>query len=138
MAVRKAHAQWNGTLREGQGAMKLGSGAFEGAYSFASRFEDASGTNPEELIGAAAAGCFSMYLSMLLGKASHPPKSINTDAAVHLGDGPAITRIELDCAVDAPGLSDAVFQELAADAKRDCPVSKALAGTEITLRARLA
>lgn len=138
MAIRQSHAQWNGTLKEGSGTMKLGSGAFEGAYSFGSRFEDAKGTNPEELIGAASAGCFSMYLSLLVGKANHTPKSIKTTAAVHLGEGPAITRIELDCTADVPGLDEKAFQEMAQDAKKNCPVSKALAGTEITLKAKLA
>jgi osmotically inducible protein OsmC len=96
MAVRKASAVWNGTLKEGKGYMKVGSGAFEVAYTFASRFEEEPGTNPEELVGAAHAGCFSMYLSALLTDAGYPPTQIRTSARVHLGEGPRITLIELD------------------------------------------
>lgn len=140
MAVRTSEAEWKGTLLEGQGIMKLGSGAFEGAYSFPSRFEEAQGTNPEELIGAAHAGCFSMALSAGLSRAGHPPKRIHTRAKVHLekvGEGFGITRIELETEADIPGIDQATFQEQAEAAKKNCPVSKALAGTEISLVAKL-
>lgn len=140
MATRKATAQWNGSIGEGSGTMALGSGAFEGPYSFQSRFEDGAGTNPEELIGAAHAGCFSMALSLILGEGGHPPESIDTEATVHLvkdGDGFAINRIELRTRGRVPGLDDAGFQEAARAAKDNCPVSKALAGPEITLEASL-
>lgn len=141
MPIRKANAVWEGDLKGGQGTVKLGSGAFEGRYSFGSRFEEAGGTNPEELIGAAHAGCFSMALSGGLGRAGHPPKRVATSARVHLekvGEGFQITRIELDCEAEVPGLDEAGFQEQAQKAKEGCPVSKALAGVEITLNARLA
>lgn len=128
MAVRKASAVWKGTLREGAGTMRLGSGAYEGPYTYASRFEEGPGTNPEELVGAAHAGCFSMFLSALLTKAGFAPTSIETTATVHLGAGPAITDIELDTRVSAPNLDDAQLQQLAAEAKAGCPISKALAG----------
>jgi osmotically inducible protein OsmC len=128
MAVRKANAVWKGTLREGAGTMRLGSGAYEGPFTYASRFEEGPGTNPEELIGAAHAGCFSMFLSALLTKAGFTATSIETTATVHLGAGPAITDIELDSRISVPGLDDARLQELAAEAKAGCPVSKALAG----------
>lgn len=120
--------------------MKLGSGAFEGAYSFASRFESGTGTNPEELIGAAEAGCFSMALSSNLSKAGHPPKQIRTQATVKLemiGGGPKITSIELDCEAEVPGIDDKAFQEQAELTKKNCPVSVALSGTEIKLKAQL-
>jgi osmotically inducible protein OsmC len=121
--------------------MKLGSGAFEGAYSFKSRFESGTGTNPEELIAAAHAGCFSMALSNALSQAGFTPTSIATSAAVHLDrvtDGFGITKIDLDTVGTVPGIDDAKFQELAAEAKAGCPVSKVLTGAEITLSARLA
>lgn len=140
MAVRKAEAVWQGSVRDGQGKVKLGSGTFEGAYSFVSRFEDGKGTNPEELIGAAHAGCFSMALAAGLGRASITPKRITTTAQVHLeksGDGFAISRIELSTEGDVPGIDAATFAKHAEDAKRNCPVSKALAGTQITLQAKL-
>jgi osmotically inducible protein OsmC len=140
MAVRKAEAEWNGSLREGEGHIKLGSGAFEGKYSFKTRFEDAPGTNPEELIGAAHAGCFSMALSAGLGRAGYQPKRIHTTANVHLekvGDAFAITRIELDCEAEIPDIDQSSFQSQAKTAKENCPVSKALSGVQITLSARL-
>ena len=140
MAVRTADAQWEGSLQDGNGTMRLGSGAFEGRYSFASRFEDGPGTNPEELIGAAHAGCFSMALSGALSRAGHPPTRIQTTARVHIerGDeGFAITRIELATEAEVPGLDEPAFREQAETAKATCPVSKALAGTEISLEARL-
>jgi len=137
MAIRSATAVWNGTLREGSGSMKVGSGAFEGAYSFGTRFEEAPGTNPEELIGAAHAGCYSMFLSALLTKAGTPPTSVSTTAKVYLEAGPTIAKIELTTEAQVPGIDDAAFQEQAAAAKANCPVSKALASVEIVLNARL-
>ncbi|HEX5714922.1 MAG TPA: OsmC family protein [Thermoanaerobaculia bacterium] len=140
MPVRKADAVWEGDIRGGNGKVSLGSGAFEGRYSFGSRFEEGAGTNPEELIGAAHAGCFSMALSGGLGRGGHTPKRIATTAKVHIekvGEGFAITRIELDTQAEVPGIDDATFQEFAKKAKEGCPVSKALAGTEITLNAKL-
>lgn len=141
MAVRKAEAVWQGGIRDGKGRVKLGSGAFEGEYSFMSRFEDGKGTNPEELIGAAHAGCFSMALSAALGRAGHAPKRIATTAEVHLeksGEGFSISRIDLRTQAEVPGIEPAVFAQIADEAKRTCPVSRALAGTNITLDARLA
>jgi osmotically inducible protein OsmC len=120
--------------------MKLGSGAYEGAYSFSSRFEDGGGTNPEELIGAAEAGCFSMALSVGLEKAGHSPKRISTTAKVKLekvGEAFRITTIDLEAEADVPGIDDARFQEVAEQTKRNCPVSVALGGTQINLKARL-
>ncbi len=140
MAVRSAEAQWNGSLREGSGTMKLGSGAFEGSYSFPSRFEEGKGTNPEELIGAAHAGCFSMALSAGLGRAGFEPKRVHTTAKVHLERGDAgfsITKIELTTEAEIPNIDEATFQQQAQDAKQNCPVSRALAGVEITLNAKL-
>lgn len=141
MAVRTANAQWNGTLQAGNGTMRFGGGAFDGAYSFQSRFEEGEGTNPEELIGAAHAGCFSMALSGELGRAGHEAKRVATTARVHLmkGDGGfEIRRIELETEAEVPGIEDAEFQQLAEAAKKGCPVSKALSGgPEIRLNARL-
>jgi osmotically inducible protein OsmC len=141
MSIRTAEAVWEGNLKEGKGTVKLGSGAFQGAYSFSSRFEQGQGTNPEELIAAAHAGCFSMALANELTQAGFPPKRVHTTAKVHLEKGAAgfgIPRIELDTEVSAPGIDAAVFQQHADKAKRNCPVSKVLAGAEITLKARLA
>ncbi|HWM94298.1 MAG TPA: OsmC family protein [Thermoanaerobaculia bacterium] len=140
MPVRKANAVWEGDIKGGSGKVALGSGAFEGRYSFGSRFEEAGGTNPEELIGAAHAGCFSMALSGGLGRGGHTPKRIATSAKVHIekvGEGFSITRIELDTEAEVPGIDDATFQDFANKAKEGCPVSRALAGTEITLNAKL-
>lgn len=140
MAVRKAEAVWQGSLREGKGTMKFGSGAFEGAYSYSSRFEEGTGTNPEELIGAAHAGCYSMALSADLGKLGITPERIFTKAQVTLGkvDGKSrITTIHLDTEVKVSGIDDAKFQEIAAGTKLGCPVSAALTGVEITLTARM-
>lgn len=137
MAIRNSTAQWNGTLKEGSGTMRVGNGAYEGPYTFASRFETGPGTNPEELVGAAHAGCYSMFLAALLDKAGTPAKSVKTSATVHLGEGPTITLIELDTVAEVPGVSDAQFQEHAQTAKLNCPVSKALKGPEIRLKARL-
>jgi osmotically inducible protein OsmC len=140
MPTRNAEAVWNGDLKQGQGTLKLGSGAFEGKYSFATRFEEQPGTNPEELIGAAEAACFAMALSAGLGKSGHQAKSIRTKAKVHIekvGEGFSITRIELDCEGEVPGIDEKTFQEHAEKTKTGCPVSKALAGTKIELTARL-
>jgi osmotically inducible protein OsmC len=140
MAVRSASAVWNGGLQDGNGRMRLGSGAFEGAYSFASRFQEGTGTNPEELIGAAHAGCFSMALAHGLEQAGAAPKRISTTAKVHLekaGEGFKITRIELDTEGEVPGMDAAAFEGIAEDAKRNCPVSQLFAGAEINLKARL-
>lgn len=140
MAVRTANAEWQGQIQDGQGHMRFGSGAFDGAYSFASRFEEGEGTNPEELIGAAHAGCFSMALSGELGRAGHDPKRIATTARVHLGKvegGFAINRIELQTEAEVPGLDDTEFQKIAEAAKDGCPVSQALAAVDISLDARL-
>lgn len=137
MSVRKASATWNGTLKEGKGTMSLGSGAFEGAYSFSSRFEEGTGTNPEELIGAAHAGCFSMFLAALLSDAGYTPTSVDTTAKVHLRQGPTVTLIELESQAVVPGVEDAELQELAIQAKENCPISKALAGPEIQMTVTL-
>ena len=140
MPTRNAEAEWNGSIMDGKGSMKLGSGAFEGAYSFRSRMEDGTGTNPEELIGAAHAGCFSMALAGALGRAGFTPNSIHTKAAVKFDkveNGFAITRIDLTTEAEIPEIDDAKFQEIAKGAKVGCPVSKALAGTEIYLDAKL-
>ena len=140
MPERRASAVWTGGLKDGAGSLKLGSGAFEGSYSFATRFEETPGTNPEELIGAAHAGCFSMALSGALGKAGFAPSRISTGALVHLtmgADGARISRIDLDCEVSVPGLDEAKFLEIAESAKKNCPVSRALLGVEIVLKARL-
>jgi osmotically inducible protein OsmC len=120
--------------------MRLGSGAFEGPYSFSSRFEEAKGTNPEELIGAAEAGCYSMALSANLEKAGHPAKRISTTATVKLemvGGGPKITTIDLKTEADVPGIEKQKFQEIADQTKKTCPVSVVLAGAQINLEARL-
>ena len=140
MTTRTASAVWEGTLNQGKGTMKLGSGAFEGAYTFASRFESGEGTNPEELIGAAHAGCFSMFLAAVLSKAGYTPTRIQTTATVHLETvegSPAITTIELDTEAEVPNLDEKTFLEQAEASKKGCPVSKALAGVDIKLNARL-
>ena len=140
MPVRSAEAQWEGSLQEGKGTMRLPSGAFEGPYSFSSRFEDGSGTNPEELIAAAHAGCFSMAFSGALGRADFTPDRVATRAEVHLVKGDAgftIPKIHLVCEAVVPGIEEAQFQEIAAGAKANCPISKLLATAEITLEAVL-
>jgi osmotically inducible protein OsmC len=136
---RKAEARWEGDLRGGRGKIKLGSGAFEGNYSFGTRFERAPGTNPEELLGAAHAGCFSMALSLFLGNAGHKPTTIETSATVHLnkvGEGFSITGIDLSTRGQVPGISAAEFQRLAEEAKTNCIVSRALS-VPVTLTATL-
>ena len=140
MATRTGSAVWEGTLKQGKGTMKLGSGAFEGPYSFSSRFEEGKGTNPEELIGAAEAGCYTMALSANLEKAGHPAKRVSTTATVKLemvGGGPKITTIDLKTEAEVPGIDEAKFKEQAELTKKTCPVSVALAGTQINLEAKL-
>ena len=137
MTTRTSSAEWKGTLKEGAGTMKLPSGAYEGPYTFASRFESGKGTNPEELLGAAHAGCFSMFLSALLSGAGFKPTRIATTAMVHLGDGPTITLIELQTQAEVPGLTEEDLQKHAEAAKKGCPVSKALTGPEIRMHAVL-
>ncbi len=140
MPTRSAHAEWNGSLADGQGNMSFGSGAYEGPYSFESRMKNGQGTNPEELIGAAHAGCFSMALSGVLEGAGHPPESISTDAKVSFeqqGEGWAITGVELTTRARVPGIDEDGFRQAAETAKENCPVSQALGGTDITLNASL-
>lgn len=140
MAVRNAEAVWEGNLPKGNGTMKFGSGAFEGAFSFASRFEEGTGTNPEELVGAAHAGCFSMFLSALLSDAGYVPNRVHTTATVYLEQvegAPWITKINLSCEADVPGVDERTFQEKVAESKTGCPVSKALGGVEISVDAKL-
>jgi osmotically inducible protein OsmC len=140
MPVRKSNAIWEGNLPEGKGTMKFGGGAFEGAYSFKSRFEEGRGTNPEELIGAAHAGCYSMALSNDLAQNGFTPDSVSTEANVHLNktdEGFAITEIELVTEAKIPNIDEEKFLEFAEGAKNNCPVSKALAGTSIKLNAKL-
>lgn len=138
MAIRESSAKWRGDLQHGEGHMRVGAGAYEGAYTYASRFETGPGTNPEELIGAAHAGCFSMYLSLILSKAGHVPTLITTTARVHLGEGPKITLIELATVGEVPGIDEKTFKEFAEQAKTGCPVSQALAAVDMKLEARLA
>jgi osmotically inducible protein OsmC len=138
--IRHAQAQWNGTLKEGAGHVKTETGALDSAYTFRSRFEGGGETNPEELIAAAHASCFSMALSAALTNGGHPPKSIQTTAAVHLNKGDsgfAINRIDLETTGEVPGIDAAAFETFAAGAKANCPVSKALSGVEIHLTATL-
>jgi osmotically inducible protein OsmC len=141
MPVRNANAVWTGNIAQGKGLFKVGSGLIEGEYSVPTRFENAAGTNPEELIGAAHAGCFSMALSAGLSKAGFKPNKIETTANVHIekvGEGWKITKIELSTRGDVPDLDEAKFKEFAEGAKKGCPVSQALTGTTITLDAALA
>lgn len=134
MITRNAQAAWDGTLKQGRGAVRFAD--VEKPYSFASRFEHGDGTNPEELIGAAHAGCFSMALALVLGEGGHEPEVIRTTAAVTLDpDLLAITKVELDTEGEVPGLDEAAFREAAEHAKGVCPVSKALAGVEVVLKA---
>lgn len=138
MAIRKAKAEWNGTLKEGNGTMNFSN--YSGPFTFMSRFEEGKGTNPEELVGAAQAGCYSMFLSALIGGENLTPESIQTTATVHLEKddiGPVISTIELDCQVKCDGLSQEKFDELAASAKEKCPVSRLFAAADIKLNARL-
>ena len=137
MAIRKATARWNGTLKDGNGKMKYGD--IEGPFTFASRFEEGKGTNPEEFVGAAHSGCFSMFLAALLSGDKFAPVIIQTTASVHLGDedGPKITSIDLDCEAEVPGLDADKFAQYAQTAKEKCPISRLFAGTKINLSAKL-
>ena len=140
MAVRAAKAEWRGNLPKGNGTVETETGAVKGTYSFASRFEEGAGTNPEELIAAAHAGCFSMAFANILAKAGFEAESIRTEAKVHLTKGSAgfgISKIDLLCVGEVPGVDDATFQKHAQEAKVGCPVSKALAATPIHLDATL-
>lgn len=142
MPQRTAQAQWNGDLKSGSGHMKFGGGAFDGAYSFDSRFADGKGTNPEELIAAAHAGCFTMATAGGLTRAGFAPSRLSTTATVHLeseSGGFSIKRIDLVMDASVPGIDDAAFQKVVEDAKKGCPVSRALAGVpEIVATATLA
>lgn len=139
--TRKADADWNGGIMDGKGTVKLGSGAFEGAYSFQSRFgEDTVATNPEELIAAAHAGCYTMALSGNLGRAGYAPKNIHTTAKVKIekqGDGFVIPNIDLTTTAEVDGIGDEEFQRIAKETKKTCPVSQVLSGAEISLEASL-
>lgn len=137
MTTRTSSAIWHGDLAKGAGVMHLGSGMFEGPFTRATRFEDQIGTNPEELIGAAHAGCFSMYLASILAKDGFAPTLIETSATVHLGEGPAITLIELETDGVVNGIDEQKFVQYAERAKKECPVSKALASVEVKLTASL-
>ena len=141
MPVRSAQARWEGSLKDGAGTMKLASGAYEGKYSFGSRFDENPGANPEEMIAAAHAGCFSMALSAGLGKSGFSPQSVETKAKVHLTKddaGFSISRIDLTTVAVVPEIDEPTFMEHANGAKANCPVSRALAAVEITLDATLA
>jgi osmotically inducible protein OsmC len=140
MPIRQSEGIWEGTLKTGQGKMRIGTGGFEVDYSFPSRFDNGIGTNPEELLGAAHAGCYSMALSQLIAKAGFTPKNIHTRAKVHLDQsvkGLAISRMELDTTADVPGMDEKTFLKQAQEAKINCPVSRALAGVDISLEAKL-
>lgn len=142
MPIRTASAQWQGNLTEGSGTIRTGKGGLQGNYSFKSRFEEGEGTNPEELIGAAHAGCFSMALSKAVADAGHPATSVDTTTKVHFDKtdaGMTVTRIDLETVADIPGLDTSEFTKLAEAAKANCPISRLLSpGAEITLNARLA
>jgi lipoyl-dependent peroxiredoxin len=140
--TRKAEADWNGSIMDGKGKVKLGSGAFEGAYSFKSRFseDEQTATNPEELIAAAHAGCYTMALSGNLGRAGYEPKNIHTTANVKIekqGDGFVIPNIDLETVAEVDGIEDDEFQKIAEETKKTCPVSQVLSGAEISLKATL-
>lgn len=138
MSVRNANAQWNGTLKEGKGTMSFSN--YNGPFTFASRFESGKGTNPEELVGAAIAGCYSMFLSALISNENLKPESVQTNAKVHLETdniGPVITKIELDCTVECAGLSQEKFRELTTASKEKCPISRLYASAEKVLTAKL-
>jgi osmotically inducible protein OsmC len=140
MPTRSAEATWEGNLKEGKGSMKLPGGAYEGAYSFVSRFEQGKGTNPEELIAGAHAGCFSMAFAHGLSQAGFTPRRVHTTAKVHLekgAEGFTIPKIELDTEAQVPDIDEATFRREADKAKQNCPVSRLLKGAEITLNARL-
>lgn len=138
MSKRTVKAKWEGTLKNGAGTMNFSD--YNGPYTFASRFEEGKGTNPEELVGAAHAGCYSMFLAALISGEEFSPESVSTTATVHLGKddtGPVITTIELNCEVKCEGLSESKFNELAAAAKEKCPISRLVTAADIKLDARL-
>ncbi|TFH28358.1 MAG: OsmC family peroxiredoxin [Bacteroidia bacterium] len=138
MSVRTAKSQWNGTLKDGKGTMNFSN--YSGPYTFKSRFEEGSGTNPEELVGAAHSGCYSMFLAALIAGEGLSAESVETTAKVHLGKdeiGPVVSTIELDCTVKCEGLSQEKFQELSAAAKEKCPISRLVAATDVKLNAVL-
>jgi osmotically inducible protein OsmC len=140
MAERKATAEWNGTVTEGAGKIALGSGLFEGAFSFGTRMGDEPGTNPEELLGAALAGCYAMALNAALGKEGKPARSVKTEANVFFGkdeEGFKINRIDLGVNAEVDGIEDAEFQAIAEKVSKTCPISRALAATDIKLNATL-
>lgn len=140
MGERKANAEWTGTLKEGTGNISLGSGVYSGPFSFDTRFGEASGTNPEELLGAALAGCYSMALNAHLERENTPAKSIKSEAKVYVGkddQGFLINRIDLETEGEVEGLDEAAFQEAAELIKKTCIISRALAATDITLKATL-
>jgi osmotically inducible protein OsmC len=140
MSVQISSAQWKGTLKEGSGTMVVGKGRWENPFTFASRFESGEETNPEELVAAAHAGCYSMFLSALISGKDLTPTSISTTAKVTLDKddvGPKITQIELNCEAEVPGLDEAGLNELAATAKEKCPISRLYAGTDIILNIKL-
>ena len=140
MARRKAHARWTGSLKEGKGSVDFGDGLFEGAYSFASRFDEGTGTNPEELLGAAHASCFAMALALALGRVGVTPDYVDATAHVTVAlqsGGFKITKSHLVCRAKVPGIDQATFGQHAEAAKAGCPVSRVLAGTEISLEAKL-
>jgi osmotically inducible protein OsmC len=138
MSVRTAKSTWNGTLKEGKGTMNFSN--YSGPYTYKSRFEEGSGTNPEELVGAAHSGCYSMFLAALISGEGFDPESVETTARVHLGKddtGPVVTTIELDCQVKCEGLSREKFSELSQAAKAKCPISRLVAAAEVKLNAVL-
>lgn len=138
--IRTSNAVWEGNLQQGNGVMKLGSGAYEGAYNFPSRFEEGKGTNPEELLAAAHAGCYSMALSAGLSRAGHVPTRVTTKANVHINrveGGFGVTLIELFCEAEVPEIDEESFMSIADATKGGCPISKALAAVEIRLEAKL-
>ena len=138
MSVRSANSKWNGTLKDGKGTMNFSN--YSGPYTFASRFEEGKGTNPEELVGAAHSGCYSMFLAALISGENLVPESVETTATVHLGrdeTGPLVTTIELNSKVRCEGLSQEKFDELAAAAKAKCPISRLVAAADIQLTATL-
>jgi osmotically inducible protein OsmC len=138
MSVRKAKSAWNGTLKDGKGSMNFSN--YSGPFTFKSRFEEGTGTNPEELVGAAHSGCYSMFLAALISGEGLDPESVETTASVHLGSddtGPVITTIELETQVKCTGLSQEKFEELSQAAKEKCPISRLIAPTEVKLSAKL-
>lgn len=140
MAERKAKAEWNGSLTDGVGKIALGSGLFEGAFSFATRMGDEPGTNPEELLGASLAGCYAMALNATLEKEGKPARAVRSEAKVYLGKDEAgfkINRIDLEAEAEIDDIEDTDFQTIAENVKKTCPISKALAAVPINLTATL-